>query len=158
MNEENKSTNSLIPSTRVSRNRNKSLTPAEKLAIFEDYLTGKMPVGLISAKYGRGITTISTIISTFAAELAARPEVARPEVASAAGAADADPSSNKDIFMGKERELKLAQQVKELQTMLKQQEKQLEHERLGHLFYKTMVDIAEKELHLDIRKKYGAKQ
>lgn len=60
--------------------------------------------------------------------------------------------------MGKERELKLAQQVKELQAQLKQQEKQLAQERLGHLFYKKMVDIAERDLHLEIRKKYGAKQ
>lgn len=60
--------------------------------------------------------------------------------------------------MGKERELKLAQQVKELQARLKQQEKQLAQERLGHLFYKKMVDIAERDLHLEIRKKYGAKQ
>ena len=60
--------------------------------------------------------------------------------------------------MGKQRELKLAQQVKALQEELKKQGKQLEQERLGHLFYKKMVDIAERDLHLEIRKKYGAKQ
>lgn len=136
---------------------NNPLTSAEKLSIFEDYLKEDLPLSLLAAKYGRGQGTISNIISTFAAELETRPEASRPE-ASAAGAADANPTSNEDIFMGKERELKLAQQVKELQAQLKQQEKRLEHERLGHLFYKTMVDIAEKELHLDIRKKYGAKQ
>lgn len=116
---------------------NVPVSSAEKLSIFEDYLMEEQPITQLASKYGRGLSTVSSIISTFVAELESRPE---------------------DIFMGKERELKLAHQVKELQAQLKQQEKCLEHERLGHLFYKTMVDIAEKELHLDIRKKFGAKQ
>lgn len=103
------------------------------------------------------MSTVSVIISNFAAELASHPDASRPD-ASAAEAADANPTSNKDIFMGKARELKLAQQVKELQEQLKKQEKQLKQEQLGHLFYKKMVDIAERDLHLEIRKKYGAKQ
>ena len=141
----------------MPRKSNSPLTSAEKLSIFEDYLKEDLPISLLATKYRRGQSTIQNIICTFVAELETRPDASRPD-ASAAGAADATPTSNEDIFMGKERELKLAQQVKELQAQLKQQEKRLEHERLGHLFYKTMVDIAEKELHLDIRKKYGAKQ
>ena len=136
---------------------NVPLSSAEKLSIFEDYLKEEQSITQLASKYGRGLSTVSSIISTFVAELESRPEASRPE-ALAAPAANANPTSNEDIFMGKERELKLAHQVKELQAQLKQQEKCLEHERLGHLFYKTMVDIAEKELHLDIRKKFGAKQ
>ena len=150
MNEDHKSTGLEQPCR--SKRKIKPLSHAEKIAIFEDYLQEGLSVSQLSAKYCRGISTVSEIISNFAAELASRPD------ASAASAADANPTSTKDIFMGKERELKLAQQVKELQARLKQQEKQLAQERLGHLFYKKMVDIAERDLHLEIRKKYGAKQ
>lgn len=155
MNEDHKSTGLEQPCR--SKRKIKPLSHAEKIAIFEDYLQEGLSVSQLSAKYCRGISTVSEIISNFAAELASRPDASRPD-ASAAEAADANPTSNKDIFMGKERELKLAQQVKELQARLKQQEKQLAQERLGHLFYKKMVDIAERDLHLEIRKKYGAKQ
>lgn len=155
MNEENKST--VNEQSFGKKRTNKPISSAEKLAIFEDYLEEGLLVYQLSAKYSRGVSTISEIISTFEAELASRPEASRPE-ASAADAADANPTSDKDIFMGKERELKLAQQVKALQAQLKQQEKQLKQEQLGHLFYKKMVDIAERDLHLEIRKKYGAKQ
>lgn len=149
--------NESIESTRFApdrkrKNSNNPITTAEKLAIFEEYLKEEATISQLAAKYGRGISTISTILSTFAAELSTRPD------ASAAIAADANPTSKEDIFMGKERELKLAQQVKELQAQLKKKEKELEHEHLGHLFYEKMVEIAERDLHLEIRKKYGAKQ
>ena len=154
--------NESIESTRFApdrkrKNSNNPVTTAEKLAIFEEYLKEEATISQLAAKYGRGISTVSTILSTFAAELSTRPDASRPD-ASAAIAADANPTSKEDIFMGKERELKLAQQVKALQAQLKQQEKQLKQEQLGHLFYKKMVDIAERDLHLEIRKKYGAKQ
>jgi transposase len=46
----------------------------------------------------------------------------------------------------------------ELQQRIKELEKALEEERLKRIGYQTMIDIAEKELKIDIRKKSDTKQ
>ena len=46
----------------------------------------------------------------------------------------------------------------ELQVRIKELEKALEYEKLRSLAYSTMIDIAEKEFNIPIRKKPGAKQ
>ena len=46
----------------------------------------------------------------------------------------------------------------ELQVRIKEFEKALEYEKLRSLAYSTMIDIAEKEFNIPIRKKPGAKQ
>jgi transposase len=46
----------------------------------------------------------------------------------------------------------------ELQQRVKELEKALEEERLKRIGYQTMIDIAEKELKIDIRKKSDTKQ
>ena len=51
----------------------------------------------------------------------------------------------------KTKEEEQAQRIKEL-------EKALEYEKLRSLAYSTMIDIAEKEFNIPIRKKPGAKQ
>jgi transposase len=50
------------------------------------------------------------------------------------------------------------QQERELEQKLKILEKELEHEKLRTRALNTMIDIAEKELKISIRKKSGAKQ
>ena len=47
---------------------------------------------------------------------------------------------------------------KELQQRVKELEKALEEERLKRIGYQTMIDIAEQELKIDIRKKSDTKQ
>ena len=49
------------------------------------------------------------------------------------------------------RELLLEDRIKELELSLK-------HEKLKSLAYKTMIDVAEEELGIEISKKVGAKQ
>lgn len=44
-----------------------------------------------------------------------------------------------------------------LENEIKALKKQLDHERLRNVVLETMVDIADKELGTDIRKKYGSK-
>ena len=46
----------------------------------------------------------------------------------------------------------------QLQQRIKELEKALEEERLKRIGYQTMIDIAEKELKIDIRKKSDTKQ
>lgn len=46
----------------------------------------------------------------------------------------------------------------ELEKRLALLEKQLEHEKLKSYALDTMITVAEKELHIDIRKKHGTKQ
>ena len=46
----------------------------------------------------------------------------------------------------------------ELQVRIKELEKALEYEKLRSLAYSTMIDIAEKEFNIPIRKKPRAKQ
>lgn len=50
------------------------------------------------------------------------------------------------------------QQERELEQKIKNLEKELEHEKLRTRALNTMIDIAEKELKISIRKKSGAKQ
>jgi hypothetical protein len=50
------------------------------------------------------------------------------------------------------------QQLEELQKRLKLLEKQLEDARIKNIALETLVDVAEKELKIPIRKKPGAKQ
>lgn len=51
-----------------------------------------------------------------------------------------------------------AEKIKALEAQIKLLEKQNEQLQLEVYAHKTMVDIAEKELNISIRKKYGAKQ
>jgi transposase len=55
---------------------------------------------------------------------------------------------------------KKAPQTKEeeLCSRIKELEKALEYEKLKSLAYSTMIDIAEKEFNIPIRKKHGTKQ
>ena len=58
-------------------------------------------------------------------------------------------------------EIQLPNSLNDLQTtlgQLKELEKALEYEKLRSLAYSTMIDIAEKEFNIPIRKKPGAKQ
>lgn len=50
------------------------------------------------------------------------------------------------------------QKVEELQKKLKQMEKQLEQAQMKNIALETLIDVAEEQLKINIRKKSGAKQ
>ena len=50
------------------------------------------------------------------------------------------------------------QKLQALEPTLRELEKALEYEKLKSLAYNTMIDIAEKEFNIPIRKKPGTKQ
>lgn len=60
---------------------------------------------------------------------------------------------NLSLMTSKEKREKAA-----LERRIKELEKKLEYERLRSLGYKTMIDVAERELGIDIEKKSGTKQ
>ena len=57
-----------------------------------------------------------------------------------------------------EEDIKKSSELKELQAKNEQLQAALELARLENLVLNTMIDIADEELHTDIRKKSGAKQ
>lgn len=63
-----------------------------------------------------------------------------------------------EIAQAMAKESKKSTQEKELEKKIKDLEKKLEHEQLRVLALDTMIDIAERELKISIRKKSGAKQ
>ncbi len=58
----------------------------------------------------------------------------------------------------REEDIKKSSELKELQARNEQLQAALELARLENLVLNTMIDIADEELHTDIRKKSGAKQ
>jgi hypothetical protein len=48
--------------------------------------------------------------------------------------------------------------VADLQKWLKELEKQLEHSQMKNIALETLIDVAEEQLKITIRKKAGAKQ
>jgi len=64
-------------------------------------------------------------------------------------------ASSKRISMSKKKEKSEAEQA---DLRLKSLKAELEHERMRSIVLEKMIDVAERELHVNIRKKYGAKQ
>ena len=48
--------------------------------------------------------------------------------------------------------------IESLEARLKELQAELDREKLKNLALTTMIEVAEEELHIDIRKKAGAKQ
>lgn len=64
------------------------------------------------------------------------------------------------MIMQESKEIKREKSSRErlLEEHIKQLELSLKHEKLKSLAYKTMIDVAEEELGIEISKKVGAKQ
>lgn len=69
-------------------------------------------------------------------------------------------SDNKQMYSNQQmsRESKVNTREYHLEQKINDLEKKLEQERLKSLALNTMIDIAERDLEIDIRKKSGAKQ
>lgn len=63
--------------------------------------------------------------------------------------------SSKD--MGKEKDRNESEEIRELKRQLRQKELELKKEKMRADFYETMVDVAEEQFNIDIRKKAGTK-
>jgi transposase len=100
-----------------------------------DYLRGDLSAAQVAEKYG--LPSKYTV---------------KNWVRSHAGNAEIAPSIPEEMTEEEKDKLKaLERRVKEL-------ERQLEDERLRSLGYSTMIDVAEEELGVSIRKKSGSKQ
>lgn len=117
----------------------RSYNDAEKLRIIVDYMASGESMETFQAKYGMGHCTLSRWISKFGLSSTSPKQVTEMKKT-------LDQSPNKSLH-----ELRLEAKVAQL-------EKELEAEKLKSLAYDTMIDVAEEELGIEIRKKSGAKQ
>ena len=102
-----------------------------KNKVVEEVLSGQMCKEEAKRKYGiGGSSTVLKWIRKF--------EGSRP----------------KKLFMSEKKE----KTVEQLKLRIEQLKHQLEYEKLKSEAFDTMIDIAEKEFKIPIRKKYGAKQ
>lgn len=61
-------------------------------------------------------------------------------------------------IMSKSKPTSKSKEQLKLESRIKELEKALEHEKLRSLAFSTMIDVAEEELKINIRKKSGSKQ
>ena len=60
--------------------------------------------------------------------------------------------------MGKDKDRSESEEIRELKRQLKQKELELKKEKMRADFYETMVDVAEEQFNIPIRKKTGTKR
>ena len=121
-------------------------TQEEKMAIIKDYLESNQSKNKIVKKYGIGYGSLVTWLRIFGVEN--------------------NKERNKSVMVRKISKMK--SDVKntdakndvnqELLKRIEELEKALEYEKLRSLAYSTMIDIAEEDFKIQIRKKDGAKQ
>ncbi|MCD7900673.1 MAG: hypothetical protein LUH22_12605 [Bacteroides sp.] len=59
--------------------------------------------------------------------------------------------------MSKKKDRSESEEIRDLKRQLRQKELELKKEKMRADFYQTMVDVAEEQLGIDIRKKVGTK-
>lgn len=111
----------------------------EKMDIIHEYLTTNISMNRISRKYRIGFHTISNWMRIFAIPM---PKEAPTYIMNT---------------LDKAKEDKLVSN-ESLEVQLKALRAELDREKLKNLALTTMIEVAEEELHIDIRKKAGAKQ
>jgi len=116
-------------------------TDDEKMEILDEYLSNGLPMDVIQRKYHMGHCTISKWLSKF--ELSNFRETHFKTMA--------ENRTNSPYVSKSRKELELEEKIKNL-------EKELKLEKLKTLALETVIDVAEKELKIDIRKKAGAKR
>lgn len=110
-------------------------TIADKVRILMEYLNSEDTMETIQTKYGMGHCTLTTFgISNMTREQIREMKLSLETVPE---------KSSREIA---------------LETKVAQLEKELKAERVKSLAYSTMIEAAEEELGIDLRKKSGAKQ
>jgi len=123
---------------RRSRGKRKGTEPYElklKAKIIEEYLQGDASFAMLSRRYGIHPGVISRWIRVIKN---GRP-VIRKKISKFTGMAQ-------------------QQTIEQLQEQIKQLHRQLEDERIKAELYKKMIEIAERDLGIPIKKKYGARR
>ncbi len=112
---------------------------AEKLQIIEEFMNSGLSMEAFQVKYGMGHCTLSRWMTKFGLS---------------------NTSQKQFIEMKKTLENTTEKTLRErtLEAKVAQLEKELKDEKLKSLAYSTMIDVAEEELGIEIRKKSGAKQ
>ena len=112
---------------------------AEKLQIIEEYMNSGEAMETFQVKYGMGHCTLSRWMTKFGLS---------------------NTSQKQFIEMKKVVQQSPDKTLRErtLEAKVAQLEKDLKEEKLKSMAYSTMIDVAEEELGIDIRKKSGAKQ
>lgn len=111
----------------------------EKLGMIQEYLTTPVSMSYMCDKYHIGHSTISRWMRIFG--------IAMPNQA---------PSQTVMPQNQKMQEKPVSTEL--LESKLKDLQAELDREKLKNLALTTMIDVAEEELHINIRKKAGAKQ
>lgn len=110
-----------------------------KLKVAQEYLQTDLSIASLMAKYGiRGKSCITNWICKFGLSFPTEDQL--------------------KINSQLSKEINKTPQERELEQKLEALEKDLAYERLRTKALNTMIDIAEKELKISIRKKSGAKQ
>lgn len=115
--------------------KNRIYTDADKLELLTLFVQSGMSKRKFSAEYGLGHCTLSDWIANFATT---------------------DPSLETDNIMSKNP--KKSYRELELEAENRRLKEALEAEKLKSLAFNTMIDVAEEQLNVSIRKKVGAKQ
>lgn len=104
-----------------------------KLRVVEEYLTGSVSAFSLCKKHSIGSSLLCGWIHSFAPEYKLEPAIMSSKKSSDSAT------------------------VAELKKVLRQKELELKREKMRADFYETMVDVAEEQFNIAIRKKTGAK-
>ncbi|MBR5678363.1 MAG: hypothetical protein IKX20_09560 [Paludibacteraceae bacterium] len=120
----------------------RSYTRAEKLEIIQAFLASGETMETFQNKYGMGHCTLSRWLTNFA--------ITNPT----SGTIAIMKKDSTDVTLLKEQKAKQL----ELESEVARLRSELEAEKLKSLAYSTMIDVAETQFGIEIRKKAGAKQ
>ena len=109
------------------------------MAMIQEYLTTDVSMSGMARKYHIGHSSIPRWMANFGIPM---PERVLPSTT---------------MVQQNEKQTK-AITIESLENQLKSLQAELEREKLKNLALSTMIDVAEEELHIEIRKKAGAKQ
>jgi transposase len=110
----------------------------QKLQIIEEYMTSEESMETFQVKYGMGHSTLSRWMIKFGLSNTSQKQFIEMK---------------QKIDQAPEKTLR----ERTLEAKVCRLEKELKEEKLKSLTYKTMVEVAEEELGIEIRKKSGAK-
>src|SRR5574344_1044204 len=111
---------------------------AEKLEMIQEYPTTDISMNKIISKYRIGDNTMSGWMRTFGRPM----QIAISSVE----------------FMQKNENVKKSKDIKTRETQIKELQEELDREKLKTLSLNTMIDVAEENLKIEIRKKAGVKR
>lgn len=124
---------------RTKERRKNNFSLEEKMAMIQEYLTTDVSLSGMARKYHIGHSSIPRWMANFGIPM---PERVLPLTT---------------MVQQNEKQTK-AITIESLESQLKSLQAELEREKLKNLALSTMIDVAEEELHIEIRKKAGAKQ